>query len=127
MVLTIDWIKRILAGLGLIILLFLVLDFNSRMVELTRLTSQFNSETIELDGYLSEKDFIENEIAYATSKEAVEKWAREQGRYTKPGDHPIIPLPDPDYVEQIKPSSLSEFETKSLWELWNSWLFGDTP
>ena len=125
--LTSDWIKRILAGLGLIVLLILVLDFNSRMVELTRLTSQFKSETAELDGYLSEKEALENEIAYATSNDAVEKWAREQGRYTKPGDHPIIPLPDPDYVKEVEPQSLNENEANSLWDLWNNWLFGDTP
>ena len=121
------WIKRIIAVVGLIALLFLVLDFNTRMAELTRLTAQFENETRVLQDYSSEKEHLATEIAYASSDGAIEKWAREQGRYSKPGDYPIIPLADPDFEDELFAPTLSESETKSIWELWNQWLFGDVP
>ncbi len=122
-----NWVRRILAGIGLVILLFLILDFNSRMAELTRLTSQFKSETAEMEGYDIEKEILDSKIAYANSDDAIEKWAREQGRYMKPGDHPIIPLSDPNFVEGNEPQEKTEFESKSVWDLWDFWLFGETP
>ena len=81
----------------------------------------------EIQKFSSEKELLGTQIAYANSDEAVEKWAREEGRYTKRGDHVIIPLVAPDFVEQEEEERAVLIEEKSPWELWNEWLFGVVP
>ena len=97
------------------------------MAELTRLRSQSVDETAKLNDLTATRDALQTQIAYSSSDAAVEAWAREQGRMSKPGDYPIIPLADPNY--SAPPEKLTDAETKepSNWQSWMEWLFGNAP
>ena len=121
------WGRRILIVGGLAILILLVTDFNSRMAELTRLRSQSEDETAKLNELTATRDALQTQIAYSSSDAAVEAWAREQGRMSKPGDYPIIPLADPDYSPPPEKTTNVETQDPSNWQAWMEWLFGTAP
>jgi hypothetical protein len=97
------------------------------MAELTRLRSQSEEETAKLNELSAERDALQTQIAYTASDAAVEAWAREQGRMSKPGDYPIIPLADPNYSPP--PEAVLDPDTQDIsnWQSWVNWLFGTAP
>jgi hypothetical protein len=120
------WGKRIFIVTGVVLLLLLVTDFNSRMAELTRLRAQKEEEIEYVDELFATQYALETQIGYAESDEAVEAWAREQEHSVLPGDFPVVPIADPAY------QTIQESENKNIeinhnhWENWLLWLFGST-
>ena len=117
------WGKRILAVVGLMVLILLVTDFNSRMAELTRLQGQKEIEQDRLAGLEATQADLFTQIAYATSDAAVEAWAREEGRLAQPGDHPIIPIPLGETPTVVEVAEINSFEPLTKWDVWLQWLF----
>jgi cell division protein FtsB len=115
--------KRILFVLGLIALLLMVLDFNSRMAKLTRLTTQMEIENQSLAQLSSTRTVLETQISYATSDAAVEAWAREDGRLSQSGDYAIVPLPDANVTPQAPEYPFAEPPKLTNWQSWFTWLF----
>jgi hypothetical protein len=119
--------KRVFVVVGLILLVLLVMDFNSRMAELSRLTSQRERMGVQLTDLVETQVYVDTQIAYATSDAAVEAWAREEARWVQQGDYPIIPIaPDgvtPEPVMAVTPTP----QPLSNWEVWLQWLSGSTP
>ena len=121
------WIKRISIVIGLVILLLLVTDFNSRMAELTRLRAQHEIETQRLAELKAENEILKAELTYASSDLAVEAWAREQGRLVRKGDYPIYPVPvEGTMIESENSIQDREVEQNNI-EMWMLWLFGSAP
>jgi len=117
--------KYILLAVSIALLIFLVIDFNGRTAELSRL--QADRETI-LDRYnrkLQTKSALEAQIAFATSDAAVIQWAYEN-HMVKPGDIPVVPV----VISQVTPTpTLRPIVTQSTipsLERWK-WLFFDQP
>jgi hypothetical protein len=110
--------KYILSALGMVVLVLMVMDFNSRMAELRRLTSE--KEVIGKQAtHLSQTNvFLETRIAYATSDQAVEQFAREEQHLQKPGDNPVVPMapanstPIPTIAPVVTPKVINN------WDLW---------
>lgn len=119
--------KRVLIIGGLIILFLMVLDFNNRMTELTRLRNQLQTEEDRLAELRSTESVLQTQIAYATSEPAVEEWAREQGRYIQPGDFPIIPLPEPNYTPDAPLEDTPARQPLDNWQAWVEWFFYRDP
>jgi len=119
--------KRVFVVVGLVLLVLLVMDFNSRMAELSRLTSQRERMGLQLTGLVETQVYLDTQIVYATSDAAVEAWAREEARWVRQGDYPIIPIapegvtPEPVMATTPTPQPLSN------WEVWLQWLSGSTP
>ena len=113
--------------IGLFVLILLVMDFNNRMAELTRLSAQKEREALEITTLIETQVFLETQMAYATSDAAVEAWAREEGRWVLPGDHLIVPLPpegytpEPMYIATPTPQQLTN------WEAWKEWFLYEAP
>jgi hypothetical protein len=78
--------------LGLAVVAWLVMDFNSRVVELNRLKSEREYVEKRYQEVLGTKTALQAEVDYANSDAAVEKWAYEDGHLTRSGDHPVIPV-----------------------------------
>ena len=91
------WGRRVLLVIGLMVLIFMVMDLNTRIARLTQLRAQMEYEQKKLDDLKLEQAELEIKIDYATSDAAVEKWAREEGHMKKAGDIVIVPLPDSSY------------------------------
>jgi len=110
-----DWIKSIkintkrLLLIGIIaILVLMMLDFNNRTQTMYALEAQqvmLETRQVQLQ---QTKDKLEAQIAYATSAQALEEWAREKNKQINSGDIPIIlsapenvtPTPTPQPTQQ---------------------------
>ena len=90
--------KRIIVVVIVIVLVLLLLDFNQRMVLLSKLRGQEKQLTQEYGQLLSTVEALKTEIVVANSDDAVEKWAREEAGMVQEGDIPIVLLPASDAI-----------------------------
>ena len=67
--------RNILIIIGLIIAVVLLVDFNHRMEELDRLSTQLNSVRLEATAIIQTQTALAGQVAFATSDVAVEQWA----------------------------------------------------
>ena len=117
--------KRVIVVILAIVLVFLFMDFNQRMVLLSKLRSQ-EKELIQKYAQLeSTRDALKSELAYAQSDQAVEEWAREEAGMIQPGDIPIVLLP-PSNPIPIKPTPQEAVvDEVQKWEIWRELFFGE--
>jgi len=121
-----NWLdRRIITVLGIIVVVFLMMDFNNRMTTMFRL----NNEEAGLQTRISELQAtqvkLQDQIAYATSEVALEEWAREDMRMINEGDKPIILLQPGDYKPEPTPTPQIENVVPSRIEIWKELLFGN--
>jgi cell division protein FtsB len=115
---------RILMVVGIVVLVFLMLDFNNRMTELQRLSSDRDRLTTRVVQLTETIQDLNTEIAYATSDLAVDQWAREEGKMIKTGDVPIVPVspdqvtPQPTQAPQAAPHVVNN------WDIWYALFLG---
>jgi hypothetical protein len=111
-------VRQILIVIGLLVVILLVMDFNTRMGELSRLKAQAGQVAVQATDKIQTQVYLETQIAYATSDLAVEDWARVQGRMIRPGDHPIIPLPAEGAVPTPTPVPVEAPAPQENWRVW---------
>ena len=117
--------KRIIVVAAIIILVILFLDFNQRMILLSKLRGQEKQLTQAYGELVSTANALKTEIANADSDQAVEKWAREEAGMIQEGDVPIVLLP-PSNTAIPTPTSPSVIIDKvEAWEIWEELFFGD--
>jgi len=119
--------KQIFIFLGLAVLILMVMDFNSRMAELTRLRAQQERELLTINHLVATQIHLETQIAYATSEPAVEAWARQEGRLIRDGDVPVVPLPGEAFAPTATPPPQHALEDLSNWQAWVEWFFNNAP
>lgn len=117
--------KRIILVVLTIILVLLLVDFNQRMVLLTRLRRQERQLTERYAQLESTRLALETELIYAQSDEAVERWAREDAMMIQEGDIPIVLLPPSETRPTLSPPEPLVIEQISKWEVWRELFFGD--
>lgn len=123
----INWVdRRLITIVVIVILVFLMMDFNNRMSTMIRL----NNEEAGLQTRIAELEAtqvkLNDQIAYATSELALEEWARESNRMINEGDHPIILLQPGNYIPQPTPTLQTEIKNRSRLDIWKELLFGDS-
>lgn len=106
----------ILIGL-LVLSFFLLMDLNSRLGDLFRLTGIRDQYTTEVSGLESTERLMVTNIAYATSQVALDDWARLQ-KQGQPGDIPIVPLAAPNSTLQPPPLPTPTVRIIQHWERW---------
>jgi cell division protein FtsB len=109
---------------GLAVLAMLVMDFNSRMAELRRLTNEYEQVQAVATQKAETKAALEREIAYATSDAAVIEWAYQDGHMVRPGDVPVVPLAPGGPRPTPTPTPLPTPEPLSNPESWFALFFG---
>jgi len=92
--------KYAIVVLVLVVLAYLVMNFNSRTAELSHLTAEHQIVKAGRDSRIQTKSALEAQIAYATSEAAVNKWAYEN-HMVRAGDNPVVP------VQSIQSTSIS--------------------
>ena len=117
--------KRFIVVALVIILVLLLMDFNQRMVLLTKMRGQQEDLEQEYSYLESTRDALETQIAYSDSDLAVEKWAREEGGMVQEGDIPIILLPPSDPVPTKAPEQTTVVDEVEKWQIWQELFFGD--
>jgi len=117
--------KRFIVVIALIILVLLFLNFNQRMVLLSKLRGQQKQLTQEYAQLEATRFALQTEIAYAQSDDAVEEWARQEAGMVQEGDVPIVLLPPSDPVPT--PTSQLEVVVDEVkeWEIWWELFFGN--
>ena len=112
--------------IGVVVLAYLVLAFNNRVVDLRHLAVQKELIAAELEGLEGTRASLETQIAYATSDAAVIDWAYEEGNTVQDGDHPVVPLSPAESTPVPTPTPVVTRPTVSNWQMW--WLlFVDPP
>ena len=112
-------------GLGIIILM--VMDFNSRIAELNRLGLQHESVGDQVSRLIVTNEYLQTQVAYATSVGAVDEWARDEGNLIQPGDRLIVPLPGGTVTPQVEVQPTPDYELIHNWEVWFALFFDRAP
>ena len=115
--------RNILILLGLFLAVVLLIDFNRRMEELDSLTAKLNSVRAEGTAILQTQAALKTQVAFATSDQAVEQWAR-SNKMVKPGEQPV--QLEPSGTVTATPVAVPVAQTEALpnWRIWWQLFFG---
>ncbi len=116
--------KRILIVAGVVILILLMMDFNSRMNDLSRLKSERDKLSTQEAQLLSTQQSLQTQIAYATSDVAVQDYARNDGKMAQPGDVVMVPVPGQGGITQPTPTPTVVTVQVENWQRWFALFFG---
>ncbi len=117
--------KRIIVVAGLVLLFFLMVDLNTRLNDLYRLTRERDSMRTEIANLTATAVGLETQIAFATSDGAVEQWAREEGMLVRPGDQLIVPIAPADATPVPVVAPQATQPAMKNWQVWWALFFGE--
>lgn len=121
----INWAdRRLITVIVIVVLVFLMMDFNNRMTNMLQLNKQEEILLTQMADLESTLVDIESQIAYATSDRALEEWAREKNRLIEQGDYPIIVKAPLNQVITPTPKPKPQEVVTSRMEIWQQLLFG---
>lgn len=111
--------------IGIILLVFVVLEFNRRLSELNTLNRQRELMRVQVTQAVETQMALQTQVAYAGSNSAVEEWARVDGHYVQEGDLPVVPLAQPGELP-VEASTPTPVPTQMAnWEVWWTLFFGE--
>lgn len=118
-------VRRVLVTIGVVVLVFVVLEFNRRLEELKLLSDQTALVRVQATQAVQTQFALQTSVAYANSTASVEEWARTDGHYIRDGDLPVVPVEAPGAapVEISTPVPLPT--PMQNWEVWMSLFFGE--
>ncbi len=117
--------KRVIVVAVVAILVLLFMNFNQRMILLSKLRSQEKTLTLEFADLEATKFILETKVAGADSDEAVEEWAREEAGMVQDGDVPIVILPPSEPLSPTPKPSTTTADQVEYWEIWRELFFGN--
>jgi hypothetical protein len=118
--------RPVLILIGFAVLVFLVIDFNSRMADLRRLTAEKEDVSARVTSLVETQLSLETQVAYATSEAAVYYWAYNFGHLGKEGDILVVPIQPEGNLPQPTPTPAVTPVVIQNWQVWLS-LFVDQP
>ena len=121
--LPIDW-RRIAIIAGVLFLVVLIVDFNTRLENLDRLNRQADITRAEATQVALTEVALETQVAFANSDQIVEEDARSEGHMIQEGDHPVSILGDQGEPTPKKPDPTPVPTPKPNWQLWWELFFG---
>jgi cell division protein FtsB len=122
--LSIDW-RRVALIAGVLFLVVLIVDFNSRLEELDRLNRQVGITRAEATQAELTKIAYETQIANATSEQSIAGEARSSAGLIQEGDHPVVVLGDNNAPPLENPEPTLIPTPKPNWQLWWDLYFGE--
>ena len=118
-------VRRVLVTIGVVVLVFVVLEFNRRLEELKLLNDQTALIRTQATQAVQTQFALQTSVAYANSTASVEEWARTDGHYIRDGDLPVVPVEAPG-AAPIEISTPVPLPTPMQnWEVWMSLFFGE--
>jgi hypothetical protein len=118
-------VRRVLTIIGIVMLVFVILEFNRRLEELNLLTEQAKKLRVEATLAVQTQFALQTAVAYGNSTAAVEEWAREDGHYIREGDLPVVPVEAPGEAPLIISTPIPTPTPMQNWEVWYTLFFGD--
>ncbi|MBT3336819.1 MAG: hypothetical protein HN391_02735 [Anaerolineae bacterium] len=114
--------KEIAIVIGVIVLVFLVMDYNTRLEKLNQLNEKALTARAEATQAMQTQVALQTQIAIATSDPVTEGEARKNGEIQE-GDQLIIPMPAPGTLPmEIIPSTPAP-ERLMKWQIWYALFF----
>ena len=117
-------LRRIGVIAGIIVLAFMVLDFNARLEDLNRQTELVQVQRVLATQAIQTQLALQTQVAYAQSDQAVVDYARGEGHLVQDGDIPVVPVgvanttPVPTSTPTPAPTPLPN------WQTWWNLMFG---
>jgi hypothetical protein len=108
----------------LVVMASLVMDFNSRMAELRRLSAENSIVSGQVTRQVQTRQALEAQIAYATSDAAVWRWAYEDAHMIRPGDNAVIPVQVTGAPPTPTPTPAPPLPEVPNWQRWISLFLG---
>ena len=117
--------RRVLVSIGIIMLVFVVLEFNRRLEELSLLNEKNSAVRTEATQIMQTQVALQTAVAFANSTAAVEEWARTDGHYIKDGDLPVVPVGAPGAAPIELSTPIPTPTPMQNWEIWRELFFGE--
>lgn len=120
----IDW-RRVAVIAGVLFLVVVIVDFNSRLEKLDRLNRQAVITRAEATQVALTKVGLEAQVSNADSDQIIEEQARSEGHMIQEGDHPVSILGDEGEPTptNLEPTPIPT--SKPNWQLWWDLFFGE--
>ena len=118
-------LRRVAVIIGIIALVFIVLEFNRRLEELKLLNKQNEFVQTQATQAVQTQTALQTKLAYAGSVNAVEEWARTDGHYIQDGDLPIVPIGQPGAAPVELSTPIPAPTPMSNWQIWWDLFFGE--
>ena len=122
--LPIDW-RRVAVIAGVLFLVVVIVDFNTRLEELDRLNRQADITRTEATQAAWTQTALETQVAHAVSDQIVEEQARSEGHMIQEGDNPVTVLGDEDTAQPENPEPTPVPTPKPNWQKWWDLYFGE--
>ncbi len=119
-----DQRKKVIGVAAVVLLILLMTNLNSRLSEYFRLSSERDMMSTQVANLQLTKLALDTQVAYATSDQAVDDWARNEAHMARPGDKVIIPLTPEHQTPQPKVEVTPTPRTVENWEVWWALFFG---
>jgi len=118
-------VRRVAVIIGIILLIFIVLEVNRRLEELNLLNKQNGLSQAQATQAVQTQAVLQTRVAYAGSTNAVEEWARTDGHYIQDGDLPVVPIGQPGAAppEMSAPAPIPT--PMANWQVWWDLFFGE--
>jgi cell division protein FtsB len=116
--------KRIIGVVAVVLLVVLMMNLNGRLGEYFRLSSERDKLQSEVDRLGLTQEALETQVAYATSDQAVDEWARNQAHMIKDGDQLVIPVTPAGQTLQPRLTPTPTPQAVENWEVWWTLFFG---
>jgi cell division protein FtsB len=101
--------RQIISVVIIVAIFFLMMDLNTRLSELFRLSGQLSRMQTQIVNLQATEQALRKQLNYASSDAAVEEWARGDSHMAQPGDVVIVPVspkgftPTPEIVPTPTP------------------------
>jgi hypothetical protein len=118
-------VRRVTGVIGIVLLTFIVLEFNRRLEELNLLNKQNELVRAQATQITESQLVLQTQVAYANSTAAVEEWARTEGHYIQDGDLPMVPLAQPGLAPVELSAPVTEPTPMTNWQAWWDLFFGE--
>jgi len=116
--------KKVAYALGILILVFIVVNFQQRISEMNHLEGQLKLIQTQGTAVMITQESLLTQVAYATSDEAVKKWAYSEGRWYLPNETPIILLPSGSVTPVPDATTQEQAPQVPNWLVWWELFFG---
>jgi hypothetical protein len=116
--------RRVAVMIGILMLVFIVLEFNRRLEELEMLNEQHGLMLVQASQAVQTQAALNTQEAYAGSNAAVEEWARVDGHYVQEGDLPVVPIGQPGAPPIEASTPIPTPTPMQKWEVWWELFFG---
>ena len=117
--------RRIAIFIGILVLILMVMDFNARLETLNLLRKEQALVGARATEAMQTQAALQTQVAYASSDQVVNEWARTEGHYAQTGDQPVVPVGVAGDAPAALVSPTPAPTEMPNWQVWWELFFGE--